>query len=163
MDHSKPNNTANSCVSPSLRPRANHHTLHWRVGQELPLPGEVKLPGSHRCPHEHYCSCKTHLQQCPTDPMTLSFSGGFFSFLLQTGCHGCFSFKPSIAHLNWCKEGGKEKQSPFMHNSKQPPTQKTAQAWSLHLKRSALYELPSPTPISMVITVFYFDLFISAF
>lgn len=86
-----------------------------------------------------------------------------FLFLLQRGCHGNFSFKPNTTHLNWCKGGEKEKQSPFMHNSKQPPTQKTAQAWSLHLKGFALYTLPSPRPNSMAIAVFCFDLFIPAF
>lgn len=109
MDHSKTNNIAsNSCVLPSLRPRANHHTHHWRAEQELLSPGEIKIPASHRCPCEHYCSCKTCFQQCPTDHMTLSFSGGFFLLLLQTGCHGSFSFKPNTTHLNWCKGAGKK-------------------------------------------------------
>lgn len=84
MDHSKTNNIAsNSCVLPSLCPRANHHTHHWRAEQKLLSPGEIKVCASHICPYEHYRSCKTCFQQCPMVHMRLSFSGFFCWFCRQ--------------------------------------------------------------------------------
>lgn len=132
---------------------AQRQTTTHITGQELPSPGEVKIPGPYR-PHEHHCSCKTHLQLCPIDPKIFLFWKVFW-FLLQTECHGSSSFKANTTHLNWCKGGGKEKQSFFKCNSKQPPTQKTAGAWSTHLQRFALYvHSLTPHQSPMVITVF---------